>query len=322
MVAPVEGKVILRSKGTEILRSVFLASLIFTLVAIFAVTIERAEAQQQPQTQPQAGARGGPGGRGGGFAFSQPDPLNFDDHDGWTQMFDGTTLNGWDGPTDVWSVKDGAIVGTYDGTRPRPTTYLIWKGGGEHANFEMKLEIKLEGTGANGGVQIRSAIAPPAPPTAEQLAFQAQMTDEQRATFAAREEMAKAVAKWNMKGYQPDFDWGNGFTGNLYEQGTGRGEIVYRGQVVEAQKGQKPRIVGTFADRDALKGYIKVNDWNQWEFIAQGNTISQVINGHLMSAFIDNDPTFSQAKGLIGLEIEGPGALKISHRNLWIRDLQ
>lgn len=310
-----------KSRNSPLLLCFCTVGVIFALALIFMLTSKRVSAQQAPMTPPQGGqpAAGGRGGRGGGFA--QPEPLNFDDHDGWTQMFDGTSLNGWDGPSDIWSVQDGAIVGAFDGTHPRPTTYLIWRAGGEHANFEMKLEIKLEGTGANGGVQIRSANVPPSPPSAAQLAQQAQMTDDQKAAFAARQEMGKAVAKWNMKGYQPDFDWGNRFTGNLYEQGTGRGEIVYRGQVVEAQKGQKPRIVGTFADADALKGYIKVNDWNQWEFIAAGNTISQVMNGHLMSVFIDNDPIFSQAKGLIGLEIEGPGALKISHRNMWIRDL-
>lgn len=309
-----------KSMSSRLLLCICSAGVVFALALIFMLSSKRVSAQQAPMAPPQGQpAAGGRGGRGAGFV--QPDPLNFDDHDGWTQMFDGTTLNGWDGPGDIWSVQDGAIVGAFDGTHPRPTTYLIWRGGGEHANFELKLEIKLEGTGANGGVQIRSANVPPAAPSAAQLAQQAQMTDEQKAAFAARQELGKAVAKWNMKGYQPDIDWGNRFTGNLYEQGTGRGEIVYRGQMVEAQKGQKPRIVGTFADADALKGYIKVNDWNQWEFIAAGNTISQVMNGHLMSVFIDNDPTLSQAKGLIGLEIEGGGALKISHRNLWIKDL-
>src|SRR5579863_3590497 len=137
----------------------FLAVIVFALTMNFLPTTRRVFAQQAslatPQGQLAPGGAAGRGGRGGGFA--QPEPLNFDDHDGWTQMFDGTTLNGWDGPSDIWSVQDGAIVGAFDGTHPRPTTYLIWRAGGEHANFEMKLEIKLEGTGANGGVQIRSA---------------------------------------------------------------------------------------------------------------------------------------------------------------------
>jgi hypothetical protein len=40
-----------------------------------------------------------------------------------------------------------------------------------------------------------------------------------------------------------------------------------------------------------------------------------------MSILVDTDPKFSQAKGLIALEIEGGGTLKISHRNIWLKKL-
>ena len=89
------------------------------------------------------------------FHFVQPEPINFDDHDGWTQIFDGKTLNNWDGDTDVWHIEDGAIVGESSPEHPSGTTNIIWRGG-EPANFELKMEMKLEGTGANGGVQYRS----------------------------------------------------------------------------------------------------------------------------------------------------------------------
>ena len=35
-----------------------------------------------------------PAHRAGG-GFTQPDPIDFNDHDGFTQIFDGKTLNGW-----------------------------------------------------------------------------------------------------------------------------------------------------------------------------------------------------------------------------------
>jgi hypothetical protein len=41
----------------------------------------------------------------------------------------------------------------------------------------------------------------------------------------------------------------------------------------------------------------------------------------VMAVLIDNDPNFAQAKGLIAFEIEGPGALKIYHRNVWLKEL-
>src|SRR5580704_12918087 len=118
--------------------------------------------QQPPAGAPPAGAPGaGPGrGRGGGGGgFRQPDPIDFNDHAGWVQMFDGSTLNGWDGDFNLWSVKDGAIFSESTCEKPTGTIYLIWKGG-EAADFEMKLEMKGEGAQINSGVQYRGAILP------------------------------------------------------------------------------------------------------------------------------------------------------------------
>ena len=102
---------------------------------------------QQPAAKPHRPAFHG---------FVQPEPINFDDHDGWTQIFDGKTLKDWDGDTDIWHVVDGALVGVSTPEHPSGTTNIIWHGG-EPANFELKLEMKLEGTGANGGLQYRRA---------------------------------------------------------------------------------------------------------------------------------------------------------------------
>ena len=64
----------------------------------------------QPAGQPPAGAPGAPGqGRGRGGGLSQPDPIDFQEHDGWTSLFDGKTLNGWSGDSN-WKVEEGAIV--------------------------------------------------------------------------------------------------------------------------------------------------------------------------------------------------------------------
>ena len=46
----------------------------------------RAEASQSAPTA------GGQAGGGGGF--KQPEPYDFNDHEGWTSLFDGKTLNG------------------------------------------------------------------------------------------------------------------------------------------------------------------------------------------------------------------------------------
>ena len=96
-------------------------------------------------------------GRGRGGGFRQPDPIDFEEHDGWTSLFDGKTLNGWSGDQN-WKVEDGAITIESTCEKPTGTVYLVWKGG-EAADFELKIEMK--GTGSiNGGVQYRGWIAP------------------------------------------------------------------------------------------------------------------------------------------------------------------
>src|SRR5512143_3953813 len=71
-----------------------------TAVLLLVATI--AVAQQTPTAAP-----GGPG-RGGGF--TQPAPSDWNNHDGWKQIFDGATLNGWNCDPAFWSVADGSIT--------------------------------------------------------------------------------------------------------------------------------------------------------------------------------------------------------------------
>jgi hypothetical protein len=118
-----------------------------------------------------------------------------------------------------------------------------------------------------------------------------------------------------------DFDFTNRYTGQLYEQGTPRGIIAWRGQVVATEPGKKPTLLSSLGSSDDLKAFIKPGEWNQVEIIADGNTLVHIVNGHVMSVLVDTDPQFSAAKGLIALEIEGGGTVKISHRNIWLKPL-
>ncbi len=96
------------------------------------------------------------------------------DEAGFQSLFDGKTLNNWDGNRKFWSVKDGAITGQT--TKENPTkgnTFLIWRGG-EVKDFELRLKFKLLGEGANAGVQIRSRRIPN---HHEVIGYQADMGD-------------------------------------------------------------------------------------------------------------------------------------------------
>ena len=79
-------------------------------------------AAQQPQ--PRAPGRGPGGGPRGA------EPLVMDDASGFQPIFDGKTLNGWDGDPAFWKVADGAIVGqSTPENAVKENTFLIWRGG-------------------------------------------------------------------------------------------------------------------------------------------------------------------------------------------------
>lgn len=275
-------------------------------IASALITASCLHAQDQPKPQAKRQAT---------FHFVQPEPINFDDQVGWTQIFDGKSLNGWDGDTDVWHIEDGAIVGESSPEHPSGTTNLIWKGD-QPGNFILKLEMKLEGEGANGGIQYRSLLVPPKfGPMPQGL------TPERQKEWEEHQTLAKKRAKWNMFGYQADFDYKNQWTGQLYEQSSPRGIVAWTGQVVSTEPNKKPTLLAELGTREQMKQYIKPGEWNQVEIIADGNTLTHIINGHIMAVLLDTDPDYAQAKGYIALEIEGPGSLKIRHRNIWLKKL-
>jgi hypothetical protein len=285
--------------------------------AAIAALILVCAATPAPAQQPAPAAQGA-GGRGrgtGGGGFSQPDPIDFTDHEGWTSLFDGVSLNGWGGDTNYWRVENGAIVVESTCEKPTGTIYLVWQGG-EAADFELKLEMRGEGAAVNSGVQYRGAIQTPAAGGGTPRVVQGMCPSGQpRGTPPS----ATSQAKWNMSGAQFDFDGRNAYSGQYYEQATGRGIIAWRGQVVRTEQGKKPRLLATLGDRDELAGYVKIENWNQLHIIARGNTMTHLINGHVMSILIDDDPTMFKKNGLIGFEIEGTG--KISIRNIWLKKL-
>jgi len=126
--------------------------------ALLVWTGSFATASAQPAATPAQGAAGDqqPGagaGRGGG-GFSQPGPSDWNDHEGWVQIFDGETLNNWNCDPDIWKVVDGAITAVSTPENPVGTTYCTWMGG-EPADFELKAEFRIL-EGGNSGIQYRS----------------------------------------------------------------------------------------------------------------------------------------------------------------------
>ncbi|WP_263379714.1 3-keto-disaccharide hydrolase [Granulicella paludicola] len=243
--------------------------------------------------------------------FKEPEPLDFNDHAGFTQIFDGKTLKGWEGDPTAWRVENGAIVGESFKDKPRPNSYIAYHGAGgtdgEAKDFDLKLEIKVE-NGGGSGIQYRSVTGKP-----------------WIRGFAPG--VVTPNLNWMMTGPQADFWYPvnpqhNSYTGQFYSENTPLGILAYRGQVVEQEPGKEKQLVGTIGDRSALGGYVKINDWNQYEIIARGGVFLHILNGQLMAVYLDDDPTSSNnGTGLIGIELEGQPS-KVSVREVWLRRLK
>ncbi|HWB17784.1 MAG TPA: DUF1080 domain-containing protein [Vicinamibacterales bacterium] len=246
-----------------------------------------------------------------GSRFHEPDPIDFNDHDGFVRIFDGSTLKDWDGNPAFWRVENGAIVG--ESTRERPAKhqeYISYHGGdlAMVRDFDLKLEIKVE-AGGGGGIQYRSQVGLPWRPGSSQPAD------------------PTMNLKWMMTGPQADFWYPVGpkqfeYTGQFYSENTPAGIVAWRGEVVNATPDKAPRLIADIDSRAALGGYVRINDWNQYLIVARGGTFLHILNGRLMSALIDDDPASPHNRaGLIGFEIEGTPC-KVSIRDVWLKKLR
>lgn len=78
--------------------------------------------------------------------------------EGFTPIFDGETLKGWEGNPDYFHVEDGAIVGGTLKKRIPHNEFLCTEK--EYGDFELRLDVKLVGKGANAGIQFRTRRIP------------------------------------------------------------------------------------------------------------------------------------------------------------------
>jgi hypothetical protein len=257
---------------------------------------------QAPAPAPAEG-RGGQGQAGGTPRYVPADPINFNDHAGWTSMFDGKTLDGWDGP-DLWKVEDGALTVSSTTDPPTGSVYLNYAKS-EPKDFEFKFEVKLDGAGANSGVQFRA--------------------------FKLGEVPDRPRSRWETRGYQADFDNRNANVGALIECCSGASRDGVRPRPVRAQAGQvvraavtddgMPTTMATFGELATVMQAYKPGEWNQMHLVARGRTMMFFINGQLMSVLVDDHPTKFLPQGVIAVQLEGRGDNKASFRNLWLKNL-
>lgn len=235
--------------------------------------------------------------------FHEPAPYDINEHSGYTQIFNGTNFTGWDADPSIWRIESGVMIGETLADQLKGNNYIVYKGD-KPRDFDLKLQMKIE-KGGGGGIQYRSVTGIPW-------------------TRPAPNGQPPYDLKFMLTGPQADF-WfpvtarTSEYTGQWYSENTMQGILAYRGQVTQALPGQTNRLVANIGDRQALGGYVKTNEWNDYEIIARGGVMMHIMNGQLMAVFIDdNKDSVNNQPGLIGFEIESQPC-KISVRNIWLR---
>ena len=205
-----------------------------------------------------------------------------EDEAGFTPMFNGKDLSGWEGKPGWWHVEDGCL--TCESTKEKPCdkcNYLMWRGG-KPGDFELRAEYRLEGAAANSGIQFRSRELP----------------------------------DWDTSGYQADMESGEQWSGCLFEHT--RGGVSMRGQKVVIDKDGKKQIT-TIGDGKELQKHIHKSGWNQYRLIARGSEITLEINGVVMCQAIDHQAGMAAREGVIALQMHPGPPMKVQFRNLRIK---
>jgi len=213
-----------------------------------------------------------------------PGPVQ--DADGFVEIFDGKSLDGWSAPDmSFFSVQDGAITGEATPKHlPSINQFLVWQGG-KVKDFDLRFKFRISGAKANSGVQFRSTVK----------------------------------EKGLVWGYQADIAMTGPYLGGIWDEYGPRKSLAARGEsVVIDEEGKK--TVTRFGDpADLVKG-VNIAEWTDYRILAEGNRIILELNGRKVSELVDKDRDHAAAEGILAMPII-PEPMKVQYKDLKLKRL-
>ncbi len=205
---------------------------------------------------------------------------------GFVTLFDGQTLDGWEGDRAIWSVQDGAITGeTKADAELKENNFLVWKDQVE--NFELRLKFRLEN--GNSGIY-----------------------------YHARKRPAGQTQGDSLVGTQADFDASGRWTGVIMEYLL-REVLAERGQhVVIDEQGKKQAT--PLGDPAQLLAAVKTKQWNDYTVIAKGGSVLLKINNVTMCELEDRDPK-RLVHGWLALQVHVGPPMRVQFKDIYLRRL-
>lgn len=202
--------------------------------------------------------------------------------EGFRAVFDGKSLDGWEGSPTYWSVEDGCLTGKADGSL-KYNRFIVWRGG-TLRNFELRVKVKVS-PGGNSGIQYRGTERP---------------------------DLGESV----VTGYQcdvvsnrPDYD------GMLYEE-RGRRILAHSGEKVVIDEAGQPWVVGEFPLRAFPPG-----EWHDYRVVVEGNHHRHWIDGHPTVDLVDLDEKGRKLDGVLAFQVHVGPPMTIQYRDLFLKDL-
>jgi hypothetical protein len=198
---------------------------------------------------------------------------------GFSCLFNGQDLTGWEGRPGAWQVKDGAIWCT--GTEAS-RNWLIWRGG-ELRDFELRLKFKY--VKGNSGVQVRSREIEPF------------MVRGYQVEVAAREKM--------------------GLWHHSIAPAKHRSHLATAGQRVHLSTGGGKEIEQV-ADPTEVQAAYRQGGWNELIVVGKNARLIQKINGVVFADLTDEDTEYALSSGLLAFQDHGHGTI-VAFKDIWLK---
>ena len=215
------------------------------------------------------------------------------------KLFDGKTLEGWEGSSSIFRVENGAIIGGNLKTPLDKTGYLCTKQ--KFENFELKLEAKFITTDLkiNGGISFRAKRVPN---SNEVMGYQADLgyIDTNAIPIFSNFQPKDTTGLYPL--------WGTLVDENRPDTSRYPKPEIF------------PVIIYKLADKDLIEQTMDPLDWNEITIKAHGPNIEIKINGVTTAEYSEKEDV--PLNGCVCLQAHAGGPYEIWYKNIILNRLE
>ncbi len=204
------------------------------------------------------------------------------DEEGFVNLLARRGLGQWAGDPKYWSVQDGILTGTADGSL-KMNRFITWKGS-TIRNFDLRVKVKIS-AGGNSGIQYRGQSRP---------------------------DLGLDI----VTGYQCDVVAKNPkYNGMLYEE-KGRRILSHTGEKVIVDTEGQPWVIGQLPFKE-----FAADEWHDYRVLVRGNHHQHWIDGHPTADLIDFDKKGRALEGVLAVQVHVGPPMTVQYKDFKIKHL-